>query len=109
MRTQPDGPGNPRTDLMGSTDQGLFSTAVWKRAVERYTAATHLTVEVVGLDGERLAEPHVTTPLFDLLNGRQQAHGLFAACAQRCLEASARARPVIEQRYGLAVVGTPLI
>jgi signal transduction histidine kinase/ActR/RegA family two-component response regulator len=94
---------------MGPIDQGLFSTGVWKRAVERYTAATHLTVEVVGLDGTRLVEPHVTTPLFDLLDGRQHASGLFAACAHRCLEPSALARPVIEQRYGLAVVGTPLI
>ena len=94
---------------MRSIDKGLFGSEVWKRAVERYSAATHLTVEVIGLDGEPLAEPHPTTPVFDLLDGSGHASDLFAACARRCLSPSAGARPVIEERYGLAVVGTPLI
>lgn len=90
-------------------EPGPFQTAAWNRALAKYTAATHLTVEVIGLDGARLVEPLATTPVFEALRRSGRDPGLFAACADRCLgRVEGAAGLVIEERYGLAVVGTPL-
>ena len=88
---------------------GPFQTAAWNRALARYSAATHLTVEVIGFDGARLVEPLSPTPVFQALRGTGRDPGLFAGCADRCLgRGKGDTGPVVEERYGLAVVGTPL-
>ena len=89
-------------------DRSPFQSAAWTNALSKYSAATHLTVEIVGLDGERLMEPLSPTPVHDALGGSGRDPGLFAACALRCLGRVDRDAPIVEERYGLAVVGVPL-
>jgi signal transduction histidine kinase/CheY-like chemotaxis protein len=94
---------------MDAPDRDLFRTEVWKRALERYSAATQLSVELTGPAGERLSEPLPVTPVFELIDGRGSGLRLFATCARRCLAQPAGAPPVVEKGHNLAVVGTPLI
>jgi signal transduction histidine kinase/CheY-like chemotaxis protein len=92
--------------LTTTGDRNLFRTDAWRGALEKYSAATHLTVVVTGLDGAWLLEPRSSTPVFDVLAGRP---GLFAECARRCLgQVDGALGPVVEERYGVAVVGAPL-
>jgi signal transduction histidine kinase/ActR/RegA family two-component response regulator len=93
---------------MAAGDGSLFRAEAWRRPLERYSAATHLTVEVIGLDGQRLFEPISPTPVYDLIAGRGRDPQLLVACARQCLSQPAGAPPVVQRGYGLAVVGTPL-
>jgi PAS domain S-box-containing protein len=93
---------------MAGGDRNLFQIELWTRALARYCAATHLTVQVIRSDGDRPVLAVGPTPLFDLLAGSGRDPDLFAACARRCLAQSAGASPVIERRHSLAVVGTTL-
>jgi PAS domain S-box-containing protein len=99
-----DGPGGSKA----GGDQNLFQVEAWTRALARYCAATHLTVEVIRSDGDRPFAPVGLAPLFNLLAGSGHDPDLFVACARRCLVQPAGAPPVIERRHSLAVVGTPL-
>ena len=90
-------------------DLSPFQSAAWTRALSKYSAATHLTVEIVGLDGERLMKPVSPTPVYDALGGSGRDVGLFAACALGCLGRADRDAAIIEERNGLAVVGVPLV
>ena len=89
-------------------DRSPFQSAAWTNALSKYSAATHLTVEIVGLDGERLMQPLSPTPVHDALGGSGRDPGLFTACALRCLGRVDHAAPIVQERYGLAVVGVPL-
>jgi hypothetical protein len=92
---------------MAAGDGSLFRAEAWRRPLERFSAATHLTVEVIGLDGQRLFEPISPTPVYDLIAGRGRDPQLLVACARQCLSQPAGAPPVVQRGYGLAVVGTP--
>jgi len=92
-------------------DKTVFEPdAAWKRALEKYGAATHLTVELYGRDARwPIAQVH-STPLFELLAPGHHALSMFAACVQRCLTQTAAASTiVVEQRHSLAVIGSPLM
>src|SRR3989449_9126428 len=92
-------------------DETVFEPdAAWKRALEKYGAATHLTVELYGRDARwPIAQVH-STPLFELLAPGHHALSMFAACVQRCLTQTAAASTiVVEQRHSLAVIGSPLM
>src|SRR5204863_5349597 len=78
-------------------------------ALEKYAAVNHLTVQVYGADGRLVTGAVNRTPLFDLFS-QGRGPGMFATCAQRCLSGSAPSPPVVvEEQYGIAVVGAPLV
>lgn len=93
---------------MAELNVTVFQLDRGRAALEKYAAANHLTVQVYDADGRLVARAVNRTPLFDLFT---QGHdpGMFATCARRCLEAGPGSPVVIEERYGIAVVGTTLV
>jgi len=91
-------------------DETVFEPdTAWTRALEKYGAATHLTVELYARDEGLLFGPVHPTPVFGLLGPGHHAHNMFAACVRCCLAQTARAPTiVVEQRHGVAVIGSPL-
>jgi signal transduction histidine kinase/ActR/RegA family two-component response regulator len=87
----------------------LFDVAVWRPALEKYGAVTQLSVALYGVDGQRMCGPVPATPLLAVFDEHGYDPGVFARCAQRCLAATERPPAVVvEESYGLAVVGAPL-
>lgn len=95
---------------MPAGGQELFDGDTWSTALEKYGAATALTVTIYGLSGEIACGPLHPTPLFELFARHGYEPGILAECARRCLT-QARDRPavVVAPEYGLAVVGTSLV
>jgi signal transduction histidine kinase/ActR/RegA family two-component response regulator len=93
---------------MAELDVTVFQLDRGRAALEKYAAVNNLTVEVYGADGSLVAGAVNRTPLFDLFS-RGRDLGMFSTCALRCLSRSGPGPPVIEERYGIAVVGTPLV
>jgi len=90
-------------------DVGVFRLERGRAALEKYAAVTHLTVQIHGREGHLVAGPVHRSPLFDLFAGGHDL-GMFAACARQCVARSGPGSPVvIEERHGLAVVGTALV
>ncbi len=81
-----------------------------REALEKFAIANHVTLRVYGADGRVVTSPVHRTPLFDLLSGAHDP-GLFAACVSECVSQAGPGPPVVieEERYGLAVFGTPLV
>ena len=94
---------------MTELDVSVFELDRGRAALEKYGVANHLTVQVFGGDGLPVAGPVNRTILFDLFSpGR--GPGMFVRCAHECLGQSDPGAPVvIEEEYGLAVIGTPLV
>jgi signal transduction histidine kinase len=94
---------------MAEVDATIFQLDRGRAALDKFAAANHLTVQVYGADGQLVAGASNRTPLFDLLS-RGRGPGLFATCALRCLSQPTPSPPVvIEEQYGVAVVGAPLV
>jgi signal transduction histidine kinase/ActR/RegA family two-component response regulator len=94
---------------LADLDVTVFQLDRGRAALEKYAAANHQTVQVYGADGRVVTEAVNRTPLFDLFS---QGHGpgMFATCAHTCLSESAPSPPVVvEEQYGIAVVGAPLV
>ena len=93
---------------MAELDVSVFRLDRGRAALEKYAAANHLTVQVYGADGRLVAAAVNRTPLFDLVS---QGHGsgMFATCAQTCLRKSPPSPSVVEEEYGVGVVGAPLL
>jgi len=90
-------------------DVSVFQLDRGRAALEKYAIVNHLTVQVYGADGRPVAGAVNRTPLFDLFS---QGHGpgMFVRCARECLGRSDPGSPgVVEEQYGLAVIGTPLV
>jgi signal transduction histidine kinase len=91
------------------TDVSVFQLERGRVALEKYAAVNHVTVQIYGADGRLVAEAVNPTQLFNLFS-EGHSPGMFAACARQCLSQSGPSPPVvIEEQYGMAVVGTPLV
>jgi len=90
-------------------DVTVFQLERGRAALEKYAAVNHLTVEVYGADGRQAADAVNRIPLFDFFS-RGHGPGMFATCARQCLDQpDPSPSVVIEEQYGLAVVGTTLV
>jgi two-component system, sensor histidine kinase len=91
-------------------DARLFEPdASWTQALEKYGAATRLTVDLYGRDERLLLGRVHTTPLFELLASGHHVASMFTACVQRCLTQPAGASTiVVEHRHGFALIGSSL-
>ena len=94
---------NPRNDV-------LFSSDLWKPALEKYAGVTHTTVKLYDNNLRTVFGPIHPTPLFQMFDDIGFDPGIFAECANRCLgQTENRPAVVVSQVYGLAVVGTSLV
>ncbi|MDQ3097062.1 MAG: ATP-binding protein [Chloroflexota bacterium] len=94
---------------MTPPDEDLFGQEVWRPALEKFCAVTHLTV-TLWADQRVICGPIHPTPLFEVFAQNGYEPGIFADCARRCL-AQALDRPavVVASAHGLAAVGTSLV
>lgn len=94
---------NPANDV-------LFSSGLWKEALEKYGSETHLSVKLFAADEHVVLGPIHPTPLFQLFEEKEYDPGIFAECARQCLaQTTNRPAVVLSEFYGLAVVGTSLV
>jgi signal transduction histidine kinase len=93
------------------TNNALFSSGLWERALESYARAVHLTVKLFDGDARVVFGPIHPTPLFQLFEATTGYEpGLFAECARRCLaQTNGRPAVMVSEFYGLSVVGTSLV
>lgn len=87
----------------------LFSAERWNPALDKFTGATGLSVELFDAGGQIVLTPPRLSPLDALFREYGFEPGLFAECASRCLRQTA-ARPAlfVAESHGLTVVGTTL-
>ena len=92
---------------MAHAQATLFGGGAWSEALEKYAAVTHLTVQLYDTDERLISAPVHPTALFELFTPAQHDLGIFAACIRRCLtQPELPSSVVVEDRHGLAVVGT---
>jgi hypothetical protein len=92
---------------MAKKAMAVFQLERGRAALEKYAAVNHLTVQVYDADGQLVAGGVHRTALHDLLS-REHDPGLFERCARQCL-AGPLTGVVVEENYGIAVFGTPLV
>jgi len=91
-------------------DLDLFGSDLWKPALDKYTQATGLAVQLFELDGQAVLASAYPTPLTTLFGEYSFDPGLFSECARRCLEQTElRPAVVVHESHGLTVVGTSLV
>ena len=87
----------------------MFNARLWRPALEKYGAVTHLTVAVYDANLAMVCGPVGATGLHALFSDFEYDPHIFSECARRCLEqADARPAVVVAHAYGPAVVGTSL-
>ena len=90
-------------------DAALFSDVTWRPALEKFGAATNLTVALYDTTGAVVCGPVPTTPLFAVFAQYGYDPGIFGECARQCLaQAGSRPAVIVAPSYGMAVVGTSL-
>ena len=95
---------------MDCHDTGFFIAETWRPALEKYGAATNLTVALYDENGNVVCGPVPTTPLFAVFARYGYDPGIFAECARQCLaQAASRPAVIVAPSYGMAVVGTSLV
>lgn len=95
---------------MGTVSETLFGEKVWRPALEKFGAVTHLTVALYDTEGRIVCGPMPGSPLFDLLETHGYDPGECAECVQMCLgQTTARPAVIVAPQSGLAVVGTSLV
>src|SRR5688572_29235547 len=87
----------------------VFELERGRLALDKYAAVNHLTVEVYDTEARLVVKGVYRTPLYDVFVAGHDP-GMFGACARRCLDQPGDAPAVVvEEQYGMAVVGTPLV
>jgi hypothetical protein len=95
---------------MEGTEYGLFTADAWKSALEKYGAATNLTVALYDANAKVVGGPLPATPLFAVFAQYGYDPGIFIGCARQCLaQGASRPAVIIAPSYGMAVVGTSLV
>jgi signal transduction histidine kinase/ActR/RegA family two-component response regulator len=84
----------------------LIEPATWRVALEKFGAATSLTIAVYESPPRRILGPMHATPLFEVINRDRPDPPLFTECARECL--ATRDSPVIVEDHGVAVIGSTL-
>lgn len=88
----------------------IFGSDSWKTALDKYAEATGLSVTLYGADAQVMLDTTDTSRLVTLFREGGFDPGLFAECARRCLvQTYARSVVLVDERYGLAVIGTSLM
>ncbi len=95
---------------MRPDNETLFDVTVWRPALEKFGAVTHLTVALHGADGQRVCGPVPGTPLFTMFEAQGYDPGVYAECVRACLaQTTKRPAVIVGREHGLAVVGTSLL
>ena len=95
---------------MGQAEAAFFERGAWTKALEKYAAVTHLTIQLYDTDARLICGPVHPTDLFELFTPGYHDLGIFAACIRRCLtQAEIPPAVVVEDHDGLAVVGIALM
>src|SRR5215467_6377234 len=89
--------------------ESLFNVDVWKPALDKYGAVTHLTVILYDINEQIVCGPIPSSPLFALFEKYDYDPAMFSDCAHKCLASPTNPAVVVTPSYGLAVVGTPLV
>jgi signal transduction histidine kinase/ActR/RegA family two-component response regulator len=84
----------------------IIRPEAWRTALEKYGAATTMTVAVYESSGALMLGPVHPTELFDAATGHDGVTPMFAECARHCLAGDSA--PVIVDEDGVAVIGVPL-
>ncbi|HEX5482658.1 MAG TPA: ATP-binding protein [Terriglobia bacterium] len=94
---------------MNPANSTYFSSDLWQAVLEKFAAATQLTVQVFDAEERAVLGPFHPTPLFNFLGETDYNPGIFAKCARQCLEQT-KDRPavIVSQVSGLTVIGTSL-
>jgi signal transduction histidine kinase/ActR/RegA family two-component response regulator len=89
----------------------LFDARVWRPALTKFGAVTHLTVTIFDAQTRtRCCDPEIPTSLFELFQNHDFTPGIMLECARACLSQDReRATPVVRESYGFAAVGAPLV
>ena len=99
-----------KSPVMIPSDEVLFNEEVWRPALEKFAAVTHLTVNVYGTDQRVVCGPIYSTPLFAMLTEHGYDPGIFVDCARECVaQTTERPAVIVAPAYGFAVVGTSLM
>jgi signal transduction histidine kinase/CheY-like chemotaxis protein len=86
--------------------QGLIEPEAWQIALDKFGAATGLTIGVYESPSRLILGPVHATPLFEAITQGGRDPALFRACTDECL--ATPDSPVILDDLGVAVVGSPL-
>src|ERR687898_856450 len=84
----------------------IVEHGAWRLGLEKFGAATGLTVGVYELPALLVLGPINPTPLFDAINVGYDVPAMFTDCVRHCL--SERAPPAFIEHDGVAVVGARL-
>ncbi|MDQ2942841.1 MAG: hypothetical protein M3R21_04125, partial [Candidatus Dormibacteraeota bacterium] len=88
----------------------LFTSDLWKPALDKYAEVTRLTVKLFSVDERAVLATVHPTPLDALFREYGFDPGLFGECARRCLsQTELRPAVVVAESHGLTVVGTSLV
>ena len=95
---------------MNPQNEALFSSDLWRPALEKYAGVTHTTVKLFDTDLRAVFGPIHPTPLFQMFHEIGYDPGIFAECANRCLsQTENRPAVIVSKVHGLAVIGTSLV
>jgi signal transduction histidine kinase/ActR/RegA family two-component response regulator len=86
--------------------RAIIRPDAWSLGLEKFGAATGLTVGVYEPSGLLILGPINATPLFEAINLGCDVPAMFTECVRQCL--SERTLPVLMEHDGVAVIGTRL-
>jgi signal transduction histidine kinase/ActR/RegA family two-component response regulator len=93
------------------SESGAFDVSVWAPALEKFGAATRLSVALYDAAGAAVVAGVPATPIFTALESHGRDSGVIAGCVRLCLAQRPDHRPpvVVTLPSGLALVGVSLL